>query len=36
MTTPNRLLYANQNTNLEHRNAIDLWEYTKNIEPAFN
>ena len=28
--------HANQNTDPEHRNAIDLWEYTKNIEPAFN
>ena len=28
--------HANQEIEPEHRNAIDLWEYTKNIEPAFN
>lgn len=28
--------HANQHIQPEHRNAIDLWEYTKNIEPAFN
>ena len=28
--------HANQHIQPEHRNAIDLWEYTRNIEPAFN
>ena len=28
--------HANQEIDPEHRNAIDLWEYTKNTEPAFN
>ncbi len=28
--------HDNQEIEPEHRNAIDLWEYTKNIEPAFN
>ncbi len=28
--------HDNQEIDPEHRNAIDLWEYTKNIAPAFN
>ena len=28
--------HANQRIQPKHRNAIDLWEYTKSIEPAFN
>ena len=28
--------HDNQEIEPEHRNAIDLWEYTKNIAPAFN
>lgn len=28
--------HDNQKINPEHRNAIDLWEYTKNVAPAFN
>ena len=28
--------HANQEIEPEHRNAIDLWKYTKNVEPAFN
>ena len=28
--------HNNQKIQPEHRNAIDLWEYTKCIEPAFN
>ena len=28
--------HANQEIDPEHRNAIDLWEYTKKIEPALN
>ena len=28
--------HDNQKIEPEHRNAIDLWEYTKNIAPAFN
>lgn len=28
--------HANQTVQPEHLNAIDLWEYTKNVEPAFN
>lgn len=28
--------HANQSVQPERRNAIDLWEYTRNVEPAFN
>ena len=28
--------HDNQEIEPEHRNAIDLWEYTKNVAPAFN
>ena len=28
--------HANQSIQPERRNAIDLWEYTRNVEPAFN
>ena len=28
--------HDNQKIKPEHRNAIDLWEYTKNVAPAFN
>ena len=28
--------HDNQKIDPEHRNAIDLWEYTKNVAPAFN
>ena len=28
--------HDNQKIEPEHRNAIDLWEYTKNVAPAFN
>lgn len=28
--------HDNQKIQPEHRNAIDLWEYTKNVAPAFN
>lgn len=28
--------HANQSVQPERRNAIDLWEYTHNVEPAFN
>ena len=28
--------HANQEIEPEHRNSIDLWEYTKNVAPAFN
>ena len=28
--------HANQKVQPEHRNAIALWEYTRNVEPAFN
>ncbi len=28
--------HDNQQIEPEHRNAIDLWEYTKNVAPAFN
>ena len=28
--------HENQKVEPEHRNAIDLWEYTKNVAPAFN
>lgn len=28
--------HDNQEIEPEHRNAVDLWEYTKNVAPAFN
>lgn len=28
--------HDNQEIEPEHRNAIDLWEYTKDVAPAFN
>lgn len=28
--------HANQSVQPERRNAIDLWKYTRNVEPAFN
>ena len=31
-----KIPHDNQEIEPEHRNAIDLWEYTKNVAPAFN
>ena len=32
----NNIPHNNQTIQPENRDAITLWEYTKNIEPAFN